>query len=301
MLALTLSSFRVFAAACDGLKISTQSALIDLNTQNLTPIVITVSRTATSGSCDFFITADNGPSSTYLTRKITKGTDSIPFQLYLDAGKTKILKSYTEASTSNDVIEGKLTGTSTGPITLTYYPFVDTTFSAPNGPYVESYGFYLYEGKIIAKPAVLRDNKSTNMKYTKSGFVELSLVDTGAVYNAADTSQTLNFGSLVTGAVRSFDLMLKYNGGYKLSMASTNGSVIKSGVKTIPYTMTLNSGAVTLTTTSTVVRTNASDSGGSATSPTAGLRLPVSVTIGTIGNVPTGTYSDTVAITVASP
>jgi hypothetical protein len=285
---------------CDGLNISAQSALIDLNTQNMTPITIQVSRTGT-GNCDFFITADNGPSATYLTRVIEFGTNSIPFQLYKDSGKSNILKSFTEASTANDVLVGSFNGNNTGPINMIYYPWVDTAYTAADGPYVESYGFYLYQGTIGAKAsAVQRDNKSTNMKYQKSGFVELSLVDTGALYNAADTTQTLNFGNLATGAVRSFDLMLKYNGGYKLSMASLNGSNIKSGARLIPYTMTINSSGVALSTTPTIVRTYADD-GGSLTSPSAGLRLPVSVTMGTVGSSPTGNYTDTVSISVASP
>ena len=301
MLALTVSGLgQAHAAACDGLQISAQSALIDLNTQSMTPITISVSRTG-SGKCDFFVTADNAGYSSYLTRKIRHGQDFIPFQLYKDAGKANILKSCAEASSDNDVLVGSFSGSSTTPINLTYYPWVDSSFSVPNGPYLESYKFDLYAGTVASKSCnSSRDSKSTNMKYDKGGYVELSLVDTGAVYNANDTSQTLNFGNLVTGAVRSFDLMLKYNGGYKLSMASVNASNIKSGTRLIPYTMTLNGGGITLTTTSTIVRTNAADGGGS-TSPSTGLRLPVSVTMGVVGTSPTGTYTDTVAITVASP
>jgi hypothetical protein len=287
------------SGACAGLNISAQSALIDLNTQNMTAITISVSRTG-NGNCDFFVVSDNGPSSTYLTRVIEHGTDSIPFQLYKDSGKVNILKSFSEASTNNDVLFGSFSGNATGPVNVVYYPYVDTGYSAPNGPYVESYGFYLYEGTIAAKAsAIQRDNKSTNMKYEKGGYVELSLVDTGAVYNAADTSQTLDFGNLATGAVRSFDVMLKYNGGYKLSMASVNGSNIRSGTRLIPYTVTLNSAPISVTS-GLPVRTHADD-GGSTTSPSTGLRLPMAVTIGTVGSSPTGNYTDTVSISVASP
>ncbi len=129
-------------------------------------------------------------------------------------------------------------------------------------------------------------------------FADLSLVDTNQVFVSSDATQNLDFGTLTTGESQSFDVVLKFNKGFKLSMSSVNSGRLKHATQNeyIGYTLTLNGAPITLTPTYGQVLSQTG-----TLSDIAGLRLPTQVTILTVApSAPGGTYTDTVNIQVST-
>lgn len=278
-----------------GLSMSLQSGSINLNSDNFPNLRVRVSRFPAIFSCDFFVTVENGGASSYLNRTLTSGVYEYPVQFYKDSGRSQIIRSYTEASSSADVLFGSYSGGGGTNYDVYYRPYLEPDTYKRFGNYSKTFTLRLYMGE-VGGTSYLQDTVTVTLNYTQSKQIDLALVNTGAPFNTSDISQTLNFGALTSGASMGFDLVLGYNAGYKISMSSANAGKIKrtTGTNTIPYTLNMAGNPVTLTTTPTVV---ASASG---VSPTGGRRLPISVTIGTVGAASPGTYTDTVTFTVAS-
>ncbi len=290
-------------AHCAGLNISAQSALVNMNTQNDSPIQITVSRSSPeNNTCNFMVFIKNNGSEVYTTRKLTKGGDSIPIQFY-DAGghaPANIIRSGSEATNTSHALLGAITN-NTSSVNVYYYPYIDTSLVRPTGPYIDRYSFQIYswDGSSFSSRSSVNTNASTNYKYTIENNMSLSLVDRGSLYNAADFNQTINFGSLTNGETMGFDLFLTYSDGYKLYLLSTNSGNLKNtsvaSNNLIPYTLKFDNSIVALSNTEQLVRQ------GTGSSISGGTKILVDATVGTIGSVYSGTYSDTVTFRIAAP
>lgn len=288
------------ATSCDGMQlVLDQVAIIDLNVDPIPALGFKVSRTPTTGTCDYFIVIDNGGGTSFNLRRLKFGSEplTVPIGLYKEAGHSNYVKSVVQAANTNDIIFGTLS--SSAEDHRFFYAQIDPYISVPVGTYTDSFSVSLYSwngNNLNSKK--FEQTKSSNFKFKKETTVDISLVDTGAPFNSLDLSQTLNFGLLSTGATLSFDIMLKYSSGYKLGMSSVNANRIKevNSASYIPYSIMLDNVAmpVTLTATMQDIKT------GSGTSPSLGTRLPMSVTIGDITGKPSGTYNDTVFISISS-
>ena len=289
------------AEPCKGLSFELQTALIDLNADPAPQLLMTVTRTG-NGNCDFFLVMDNGTASSYINRELTHGGDTYPIQIYTNAGHTNIWMSIIEAPSTTNVISGQFTGNNSQ-ITLSYFPLFIPSSSKPNGPYTGGFSISLYQGT-FSNYQSQPQSKNVNFKYTQEPFIDIALVDTGAPFVAGDRNQTLNFGTLATGATLGCDIVLQHNSGYRLSMSSANNGQLKNenlAITTfnlVPYSFILNGAPVTLSTISQELIAN----GSNLQSPIGGTRLPVSVTIGNLvtAKPQPGTYSDVVTITVSA-
>lgn len=289
------------ASPCDGLQLNLdQVAIINLNLDPAPALGTTVSRTATSGKCDYFIVIDNGASSTFSQRKLSHGSDpaTVPIQIYKEAAHSNIIKSVAEATTTNDIIFNTLNGSTTQQFPK-FYAVIDPNISVPSTVYTDSFSISLYtwNGSNLGTKALVQ-TRSSNFKFTKDSTLELSLVDTGAPFNSLDVNQSLNFGTLTTGESMAFDVMLKYSSGYILSMSSANSNRLKesSSANYVDYSITLEGAALPLTLSNVMQQVKS----GTGTSPSLGTRLPMIVTIGDTTGKTSGTYTDTVSISVSS-
>jgi spore coat protein U-like protein len=124
------------------------------------------------------------------------------------------------------------------------------------------------------------------------------MVDTGAKFDKNDTAQTLNFGTMTSGKTLGFDIVLKHNDGYKLSLASSNSGKMKrlNGSQTVSYILKINGSPVSFPGTSSILVAT-----GLGKNPTGGTRLPVSVSLGNLSTAAAGNYRDVVSVTVAVP
>ena len=167
----------------------------------------------------------------------------------------------------------------------------------PAGVYTDSFIINAYEGN---DPAAFVDPPATstavNVNITVPKMIQLALVDTGGVFQETATSKSIDFGSLNPGKVSRFDIRVRTNAGYQVTMASANGGNMKHsvGATLIPYTLTVNGVAADMSGAAPVL-----NSGGQT--PLSGLGYPVRIVIGALPNMPlAGDYQDTVIITATT-
>lgn len=283
------------SARCNGLDVQLNPGNYNLVTNNFPTLSLQVSRNNNNNGCQFFIVMDYGAASSASSRQLTNGAYSYPVQIYKDSGKSQILKKIDDANSSSDILSGEFpdeSGSTTQ--SFSYYVFLDNSLYNRFGNYSQSFNVSLYSGTLASKR--LEQTRVLTLNYTQSRKIDLSLVDTGAAFDKADTSQTLNFGNLTTGDSRSFDLILEYNAGFRLTVTSANNGTLKHANLNdrIDYTMNIFGNNLNLSSGSV---TSPSISG---MSPAGGQRLPVQVTIGSVSGKNSGIYSDTVTFSVVS-
>jgi spore coat protein U-like protein len=288
-------------ADCNNLRVNAGSSSVDLTPNTAPALNLTVQRAGNHG-CDFFVTVDYGGAPTYSSRRLSLGGGyEMPVNIYRDAAHTQILKKLPDATQVSEVITGSFPDGTNNPSsqTLTYYPSLGALGYNRFGSYSDTYTFRIYNGTPGSGNPGVEDTDTLSLKYTMSRKIDLSLLATGEPFNAADTTENLNFGNLAAGAVRTFDIGLKYNAGYRVKVSSANQGKLQhtSQNDTVPYTLRVNSSAVNLTGSNTNPVQVAT---GSGVSPANGLILTSSVTIGALGSARAGNYSDTVTVTVST-
>lgn len=256
-------------------------------------------RVRASGDCSFFLTIDNGGASSHQRRVLRRsgGDGEAPVSICLDQACTRHWKDFPEAVSSADVLSGAVNTRDSDEVRLFYYPRLGSGEYAPFGSYENSFTVRLYQGTVNGA-RVLSDTESVRLRTQIEKRIDLSLVSTGLPFDSSATNKTLDFGLLSQGKVMGFDLLVKYNAGYRVRLSSLNGGVMRHRTleSTVPYTITLNGSPVTLGGPSTPVTV----SQGSGASPAAGLRLPGRVEIGSISGSRAGSYEDLITVSVST-
>lgn len=259
-------------------------------------ISVQVSKTE-EPQCTFGLGFTQGGSGSY-TRQAAGATANLQYQLYNDSNKNNILKTAPDITSSNDVIMATMPSGG-GPQVEMYYfdiPFAAATSPTmiPAGTYTDSFVINAYEG---SDPASFADPPATsatvNVNITVPQMIRLALVDTGGVFQDSATSKSINFGRLIAGKVSRFDMRIRTNAGYQVTLASSNNGNMKHtvGNTLIPYTLSVNGVDADLTGATPVLNSTGQSS-------LAGLGYPVRIVIGTLPNLPlAGEYRDTVVIT----
>ncbi len=263
-------------------------------------LVINVSRGDITDACQYFLTFSAGGSGSYSQRLLYNSTYTIPYQVYKEVGHVNVLKAFPSINNSNDVIEGSFPLLS-GPLTNhhTYYPLLGTVGEYPRfGTYSDTITISLYRDTIIP-PYTFVDSHTVTYSYTVGKLIDLSLVNTGAPFDIASVTHTMNFGTMSVGTNRAFDVVLKYNAGYSLKFSSANNGQMKHASLNsyVSYDMTVNGNPINLSGSS---GSPVEVSTATGVSSSEGLRLPVSATISSLGTAAAGSYSDTINITVTS-
>jgi len=257
-------------------------------------------RVRSNDECRFFVTIDNGGAASYQTRVLRRFfgiLGELPMSVCLDAACTRHWKQIPEATSTADVLNGSF-GNSGGETTLRYYPRLSENDYPPYGDYDALFTVRLYEGSVEGS-RTLRAIDTVRFTARVEKKVDVSLVSTGFPFDSSATNKTLDFGLLAVGKEMGFDLLLKYNAGYRLRIASENNGVMKhtSAAATLPYTLFLNNVAVSLA--------NSKGGGveiatGSGSSAAAGLRFPGRVRIGSFSNARAGNYEDQLTLSVST-
>lgn len=302
---LVVSTYSAIGSACNKGLTFTMISPIDMNSST-GPQTITVNRITTNGytsvDCPFVIYASNGDNPTATsaaTRSLRNGSVYVPFQIYSDSGKTQIIKSRTEATSAGDALVGTLPNGQNS-MTIYYYPAVLNAQTYKPGNYLNDFVFSIYCGSYPGNTCQNNPaTRSVRYNYKEDERAELSLVDTGGSFVGTDVTQSMDFGNLVANAQQACDVLVSYNSGYTLSMSSPNSGRLKhsTGNYYVNYTLRLNGNIVTLTSSPDIKSQSASTTD---TSPTGGLRLPLTVTIGSVVGAQPGSYSDVVTISVAT-
>ena len=258
---------------------------------------------ATGITCQYFVALSTGQSGDFNRRKLIRGGNVLNYNVYTDAGKT-VLKAPPNAA-QNEVISGSfpvvvaLTQTNSHRFFWTIDPqqivpvqgmhYVDPTLPLD-----------LYSGTLLTNPTRVASAAVTFRTLVDSS-VDLSLVQSGASFNINDTAQFVDFGVLSSGEQRGFDLIVRSNNGYAVTMQSENRQVMvhertPAVADTVSYEVVLNGGAVDLSSGAPVQVL-----GGTGTTPATGMSFPIEFTVGNIsGAEAAGTYSDVINVTVTA-
>ncbi len=255
-----------------------------------------------TGTCDLFVTFGTGNSGNFNQREMTKDADILTYNIY-DAPNinANILKDLAGGAQAQNVLPGAITQSQGQQlVTVSFHWTIDPEQVVPDVDYIDNVTYTLYEGTVASNTQ--RDQTSSDVKsLSVQRVVELSLVDTGAPFDALDTNQTVNFGVLSLGLTRSFDLLVRTSTtGYRVEFQSTNASIMKidhpTDTSTVPYTVTvgglsrdLSSGLAVEVASATIA------------TPAEGDRYAVQFTIGDPGAfLPAGKYQDEIIVTVSA-
>ena len=251
--------------------------------------------------CNYFVVLSAGQSGN-VNQRTMSASDTLNYNVYVDSGKNNILKDISNAS-SNEVISGSF------PLILglnqtnnhSFYWTINPEQIVNPATYSDnSLTLSLYSGLILSS-YTLAGTTSITFQATVVSSVDLSLVDNGAAFNISDTTQTVDFGTLETAEQQVFDVVIRSNDGYLVTMQSTNNEVLRhesypTVSDTVNYSLTFNSGAIDLSSGSEVQVT--SNNGG--TTSATGTSFPVQVTVGTVSSPAAGTYSDVINVNVTA-
>lgn len=262
----------------------------------LQAVSITLDKT-NPAACTFGLGFSKGGAGSY-TRYALNGALQLNYQLYNDNGAINILKDAPDTVTVNDVVMVTLPAGS-GPQIVQYffdipYALATAPFLAHAGTYTDSFTINAYEGAdpslYLAPPDA---SAPVNLTITIEKLINLSMVDLGNIYQDGATTKAINFGRLTTGEVSRFNIALRTNAGFSVTVTSANAGNLKHVTKNslVPYTLFINGVLADLTGVVPVV------SGGGQTS-LSGLIYPVKIVIGAVGNLPAaGNYADVVTVT----
>lgn len=263
---------------------------------------VNLSRSSAGNStCDNFrVGFSQGGSNSYTRKAINSSTGaSLNYNLYQNSNASTILKTITDATSNSEVLSGTMA--KNGSANLNYYFALGllNSISTTRGG--------IYQDLVT----VVADSPFNGVDSTQSLFVNifvpkiasLSLVNSGASFDAESTNKTIDFGELTENEEMSFDVIVSSNAGYNLSVSSANNQVMKlsgaslSANTQVGYDFYANGVQKNLTSSAS---SPVSLAIGSGVTPLQGTRVPIKVVIQSVTNKDPGTYQDYVTFTIAT-
>jgi spore coat protein U-like protein len=246
---------------------------------------------------NFFVTFSKGNASNY-NRYANCGAQTINYQIFDSLNRANVLKEIPEASNNSDVLAGIINANDSSPFSMQYYIGIPPQQIVAPGTYTDSFTVSVYEGT-IGGSRTLAGSATVNLSIVISSVVDVSLVESGSSFDEADVTENINFGVLNQGDHQEFDLVIRGNSSYAISLQSANGQKLKNenpSISTdISYTLEIDSNQVNLTNGNPVQVAT-----GSGQTPITGSAHPISITIGDVSGKVDGTYSDSITVTTTS-
>ncbi len=235
-----------------------------------------------------------GPSATSggYNRQMASGASRLNYQLYVTSALTYVLKAPPTA-TASEIITGRPDHPQQTVIPLSFTLYIPPSQLVPPGTYTDQITVSIY--RTYDDTSAPQDTRTITVTAVVAAAVALAVVPSGSSFSSS-ASQSLNFGTLTTGRSLGCDLLVRKNTGCNISFSSRNGGVMKlmSSPETdqVPYTCTVNGSLLNLASPAQI----SLPSGVSLSQD--GSRLPVEVTIGSVGGATAGNYQDEITITV---
>ena len=263
-----------------------------------------VTEGANGAACDYFVTLSAGQSGNFSQRKMSEMTSMLNYNAYVDSGKSSIFKApptavQSETITGSFPISVTLAQTNTHQFYWTISP--QQVVQASGMPYTDgSLTLSLYSGPLILSPTLVATKTITFQTHVDSS-VDVSLVESGKPFDISETTQLIDFGNLESGEQRGFDVVVRSNNGYTVTMQSQNRQLLlhqraPTIADRVAYSVIFDGGGVDLSTGSPVQVIT-----GTGTTPATGMAFPIEFTVGTItGNEAAGTYSDVINVEVTA-
>ncbi|MBY0413336.1 MAG: spore coat U domain-containing protein [Bdellovibrionales bacterium] len=269
------------------------------------PGTITINRNKSGASAcsNFFLAFTRGWAGNYNRRALNLlNGDLIYYNLYKNSNTTGVLKEPSDITSTNEVLFGTITKDETKSLTY-YFTLAPISSSVPPraGTYIDVIQVQAYSG-LYTNINAYEGYRDLYVYINISKFVSLSLVDSGAVYDSAQTSKTLDFGELTQDEQMSFDVRILSNAGYILKVSSSNNGLLKrvdgTGSKSeIAYDFYASNSKKSLSSSASSPVTIAS---GTGRTPSGGAQIPIKVVIKSVDDKDPGTYQDYVTLSVIS-
>ncbi len=243
LLLLILFSFKSFAENCYVYVTSPVANFTQSTSDQSIAVDLDLVKFSNSNRCrSYYLGFSKGSAGSY-DRKLYNGGYSVNYNIYEKENTSKELWSAYENSSSRKI---KVDMDS-------WYKRVTVYVKLPAPTSTLQTGLYTDSTQIQILP---RSNGSTGGGFSQlttnlniQSDINLSLVGRGGQYDENQTSHTLNFGTMTTGKMRSFDLIVKANTGYRVSVSSEyDGSLAhneKSNYK-VGYTFSVNGSGMSL-------------------------------------------------------
>jgi len=212
---------------------------------------VTANLTTDKGSTDlnYYVTFNPAPGN----RFFTNGSYSIPFEIYDNPQlPRRVLYDDLRATSADQVLAGIFPT----PSNIHKTPTDTRTFTvvavpggfAPAGTYTATLTASFWAGAF--KTGTLKAQAQLSLVLQVNQILNIVAVPVGASFDYTATRATVDFGYLEAGSVRSLDLIARANTTYGLSIASTNGGILRnadSGDSSfIPYELRVNGTPLTL-------------------------------------------------------
>lgn len=259
---------------------------------------------ANGAVCEYFVTLSAGQSGNFNQRKMSGMMNMLDYNAYTDGGKSSVFAALPTA-TQSEVISGSfpisltLAQTNTHDFFWTINP--QQVVQASGMPYADNaLTLSLYSGLLFLSPTLVATKTITFQTHVDSS-VDLSLVESGKPFDITETTQLVDFGNLESGEQRGFDVVVRSNNGYSVTMQSQNRQLLlhqraPTISDTIAYSVIFNGGGVDLSTGSPVQVIS-----GTGTTPATGTSFPIEFVIGSLsGAEAAGTYSDVINVEVTA-
>ena len=257
---------------------------------------------AVGTTCEYFIALSTGQSGNFNQRKLSQAGNVLNYNVYTNATNT-ILKAPPTAAQS-ELISGSFS-VAPSQIQTNSHSFYWTIDPQQIVPAQQAYytdanlTLGLYQ-MLFNRPQLVASAAVTFRALVESS-IDLSLVNAGGPFNVNGTTHLIDFGQLSSGEQRGFDLVIRTNNGYAVSMQSLNRQVMAHAqapaIKdTVPYHVVLGGGGIDLSTGAPFQVIS-----GAGTTPAAGVSFPIEVTVGVLsGTEAAGTYTDVITVTVTA-
>ena len=249
------------------------------------------------GSCRYAIGISEGGAGVFDPRELSRPRGKLLYNVHDSASLASILMDMTFGGA---VITGEFTDVDAKQEAHrhTYYWSIPAgqVVHGSNSRYQDRLGFHLHEE--VGDVYVPRQSATKHHRARASKMVEVSLVDTGAPFNAADVSQELDFGTFSSGESLSFDLRARGNTSFDVSLQSHNqGTMAHASLRSsVPYTLEVDGVPADLTSGSSIP----------IASSTSGMTGPegdvyeIEVTIGSLSGSLGGLHRDSITVTLTA-
>lgn len=227
------------------------------------------------------------------SRYVTLNGVNIPYHVYkTGVSPAAEILPWSYSLTYDDVLYGTFTANGTQYKSFDIVP--ELGYWAQAGTYTGSLKFELDQG--VPGDDNLKGSKTITVSLTYPIIADISLLLSDTSFDAASTSQTLDFGELKPDLEKSLYIVVRANKNWSLNLSvPSKGTMQQAGVDTtIPYSIYFNSRLVNISSGTAMLISNAPwTSAGQAS-------YPLKVVIGKFDFVEPGIYKDSFSLTITA-
>lgn len=211
-----LFSSNIFGANCP-VYISTGSVdFSQVNVDQSIAIDVHLYKFSMSNNCKQFDLGVTSGSANSYSRKLYNGGYSLSYNIYSSETTSTALRSVNDAQNNNERIRFKMDSWYTKITLYVRLPYWGNSTILQNGLYTDTTQIQVIPRGNNTGGGTR--NLTTNLNVQSD--INISLVNRGGQYDENQTSYSLDFGTMTTGKVRSMDLIVKSNTGYRINVSS---------------------------------------------------------------------------------